>query len=101
MTDELELQLKAYFSEMREHLFTDVTMNFKKPMDQLKSSYNTLFDVFVLGFKKIYEDSQAENYKRGYVDALNDYGIWKDGVQRIGCMETPIKDVIAAKFGDK
>lgn len=34
-------------------------------------------------------------YDEGYKKALDDYAIWKDGVQVIGCMETPIKEIIA------
>lgn len=30
----------------------------------------------------------------GYWWALCDFGIWKDGVQRIGCLETPIKEAM-------
>lgn len=37
-------------------------------------------------------------YRDGYVEALNDFGIWKNGVQHIGCLERPIKEIIAEKF---
>lgn len=30
---------------------------------------------------------------RGYYQAIDDFGIWGQGVQRIGCLETPIKEV--------
>ena len=36
-----------------------------------------------------------EGWVDGYIQAIKDYGIWKDGVQRIGCLETPIKEIIA------
>ena len=29
----------------------------------------------------------------GYMDAVRDFGIWKDGIQTIGCRETPIKEI--------
>lgn len=32
--------------------------------------------------------------KLGFMYALDQYGIWKDGEQVIGCMERNIKDVI-------
>lgn len=34
------------------------------------------------------------SYLRGYWAALNDYGIWKDGSQTIGCLETPIREAL-------
>lgn len=37
-------------------------------------------------------------YLRGYWKALNEYGIWNNGVQRIGCLETPIKEVMIKKL---
>lgn len=36
-----------------------------------------------------------EAWRDGYIQAIKDFGIWKDGVQRIGCLETPIKEIIA------
>lgn len=32
-------------------------------------------------------------YVKGFIAALECYGIWRDGVQVIGCMETPVKEV--------
>ena len=40
-------------------------------------------------------------YKEGYSDALHDFGIWGNGVQRIGCLETPIKEILKSKFPDE
>ena len=37
---------------------------------------------------------QAIAFKKGYIQAIKDYGIWKNGTQTIGCMETPVKEVI-------
>ncbi len=37
-------------------------------------------------------EEREEIYDLGYRRALDTYGIWKDGVQRIGCFETPIKE---------
>lgn len=34
--------------------------------------------------------SEAKAFAEGYCDAVSAYGIWKDGQQRIGCMEKPI-----------
>jgi len=34
-------------------------------------------------------------YNKGYKQALSEYAIWKDGVQVIGCLETPIKEIFA------
>lgn len=39
-------------------------------------------------------------HKAGYIEALHDYGIWKSGVQHIGCLETPVKEIIQKKFGE-
>ena len=36
-----------------------------------------------------------EAHKEGYFKCLDDYAIWKDGVQRIGCGEQDIKDIMA------
>lgn len=33
-------------------------------------------------------------YRQGYRDALTNYAIYKNGVQVVGCMETPLKEVI-------
>lgn len=33
-------------------------------------------------------------YREGYATCLQDYGIWKNGNQYIGCMETHIKDAL-------
>lgn len=32
--------------------------------------------------------------REGYAKALDDYAIWKDGVQRIGCMDRDIKEIM-------
>ena len=34
-------------------------------------------------------------YRDGFIYALEQYGIWKDGERTIGCMGRNIKDVIA------
>lgn len=34
------------------------------------------------------------SWVRGYAQAIRDYGIWSNGTQHIGCLETPIKEVI-------
>ena len=34
-------------------------------------------------------------YDEGYIQAISDYGIWKDGIQVIGCMETPVREVVS------
>lgn len=31
---------------------------------------------------------------RGYIRAVRDFGIWKNGVQTIGCLDTPVKTVV-------
>jgi|694.fasta_scaffold35311_5 hypothetical protein len=33
-------------------------------------------------------------YREGYATCLQDYGIWKNGKQYIGCMETHIQDAL-------
>ena len=35
-----------------------------------------------------------EAYRHGFVRALEEFGIWKDGVRTIGCMQTDIKEII-------
>lgn len=50
-------------------------------------------------FKKAVAPYASCHYEEGYTEAVKDFGIWKDGVQRIGCLETPIKEVLARKFG--
>lgn len=34
-------------------------------------------------------------YKQGYIDAISNYAIHKDGEQLVGCMQRPLKEVIA------
>jgi hypothetical protein len=38
-----------------------------------------------------------EYYLAGYWEALSDFGIWSDGVQYIGCLQTPIKEAFLRK----
>lgn len=38
--------------------------------------------------------TNEEAIRLGFAYALDQYGVWKDGVQRIGCMERPIKEVL-------
>jgi hypothetical protein len=33
-------------------------------------------------------------YDEGYMQAISDYGIWKDGTRVIGCMETSVLEII-------
>lgn len=37
-------------------------------------------------------------YLKGYIDATSDFGIWGFGMQHIGCLETPIKEVQKRKW---
>ena len=32
-------------------------------------------------------------YRMGYLDALSNYAIWKDGVQVVGALERPLEDI--------
>ena len=32
-------------------------------------------------------------FRQGYLEAVSTFGIWKDGVQRIGAMQTDIKRI--------
>lgn len=34
---------------------------------------------------------------KGWADACKDFGIWKSGTQVIGCMETPVRELIDRK----
>lgn len=36
----------------------------------------------------------SELWFRGYRQAVEDFSIWKDGVRRIGCLDTSIKFVL-------
>lgn len=36
-------------------------------------------------------------YLLGYWEALQDFGIWRTGVQHIGCTETPIREAMLKK----
>lgn len=40
------------------------------------------------------KEIKLQFFLRGYETAVRDFGIYKDGVQKIGCLETPIKEVI-------
>lgn len=48
-----------------------------------------------------YDETTPEGkaWARGYVQCLRDFGIYKDGVQRIGCLEQPIKTIIEEVAG--
>lgn len=37
---------------------------------------------------------KLQMWMRGYENAVRDFGIYRDGIQKIGCLETPIKEVI-------
>lgn len=41
----------------------------------------------------------TDRFEEGYWRALDDFGIWRDGVQKIGAMERPIREVFREKFG--
>ena len=43
---------------------------------------------------KLLSEEKKELYFSGYATAIMDYGIWHDGVQTIGCMETEVKVII-------
>lgn len=49
-------------------------------------------------FTTMFEKGYLHGYVQGYTEAVRDFGIYRDGVQRIGCLETPIKEVLAQKF---
>lgn len=49
--------------------------------------------------KQLGEDRKLKMARaHGYCDALRDYGIWNNGVQTIGCLCTPIKEIIERKM---
>lgn len=37
-----------------------------------------------------------QGFLEGFKLALESYAIWREGVRRIGCQETPIKDILGA-----
>lgn len=45
------------------------------------------------GQHRVETDAEKQAFINGFKAALRCYGIYKDGQQRIGCMETPIVDV--------
>lgn len=49
------------------------------------------------GIPKDLEREKKLSYFEGYEAAVRDFGIWKDGVARIGMFETPIREVIERK----
>jgi len=34
------------------------------------------------------------SYRKGYIDAVKDYAVWRNGEQLVGCFETPIKEAL-------
>ena len=48
--------------------------------------------------EKIEMEPTTHSYLRGYWKALSDFGIWKNGKQYIGCMETEINEVMENKL---
>lgn len=60
------------------------------------------------GTKEAHEDLldcirqiKLEMWMDGYEQACLDFGVWRHGVQVIGCLETPVKEVIAKLRGKK
>jgi len=39
--------------------------------------------------------SDEHKVAAGYIRALEDFGIWKDGVQTIGCLNNSVKEIVA------
>lgn len=48
-----------------------------------------------IGNKNNLEVAVTRAYLDGYADALKNYSIWKDSEQVIGCLNKPIKPIIA------
>jgi len=61
----------------------------------LKDMLEDLKTVFSDASNKQIKSTSRPYYNEGYKQALDDYAIWKDGVQVIGCLETPIKEIFA------
>lgn len=40
------------------------------------------------------KDDFDKGFESGFKYALEQFGIWKDGVCRIGCLDTPIKEIL-------
>lgn len=40
------------------------------------------------------QDTLDEAYRRGYIDALSNYAVWRDGQQYVGVLARPLKEVI-------
>ncbi len=60
-------------------------------LDDLRAgNITTESQIFLDCLKKI----KLQMFLRGYETAVRDFGIYKDGVQKIGCLETPIKEII-------
>jgi len=89
MTD---LQKEAH--EFAEHCLIDM-----ETRNQMGLGVNVADDL-AFCYRAGAEERGRSEYKQGYSDAVHDFGIWKDGVQRIGCLETPIKKVLDRKFGE-
>ena len=53
--------------------------------------WDSIADVVIKEIKNGYKNG----YKKGYFNCLDDYSIWKDGTQTIGCMN---KDIKAIKY---
>lgn len=46
------------------------------------------------------KEAKARAYFEGYSDAAYNYGIWRNGTQVIGCLDTPVKEAIKKRFSD-
>ena len=42
--------------------------------------------------------NHAKDYWHGYKRACEDFGIWQNGAQYIGCLSRPVKDVLREKW---
>jgi hypothetical protein len=50
--------------------------------------------------EKTLSEAEETAYRQGYIDALKNYAIWKNGEQFVGCLERPLKEVIN-EFNEK
>lgn len=43
---------------------------------------------------KDFEKEYEMGYRQGYIDAISNYAVWRDGVQYVGILQTPLKEMI-------
>jgi hypothetical protein len=59
-----------------------------------KEEYKLVKEYYREGYQAYNGESFGQGFDAGFEYALDAFGIWKEGIQTIGCLDTPIKEII-------